>query len=763
MAQVTLGYCFLTIPNAGKHKFHIVRNDLDIKQDGILGSQFLKTAKASICYENKILSFNDQQIPIISISKSEESSPNVTEGIAGQGQTARFQIPPRTEIFVSVPISSKFQHFSEGIINKVELQKGVFLSESIIRIENAKAITSILNINTESCEVILNPIEIEPIETSVADMMLISESKYKQSISASHLNCNNSSPSVENTEISVADAIISESQRYAHNAVHAVYSPPSSSSQESSYQTNANPLPQLIRNSGSQSSAVNTQANRIELLKSQLRLDHLNSEELQSLLSVCNEYNDVFYLPGDVFPGANEFIHRIPTTNDNPISIRQYRYPEVHKSEVSKQVNEMLQKGVVQPSQSPYNFPLWVVPKKSSGELKYRIVIDYRKLNDITIGDKYPIPQIEEILESLGNSKYFSTLDLASGFHQIKLHPDDSAKTAFSTPYGHFEFTRVPFGLKNAPSTFQRAMDTVLSGIQGFKAFVYMDDIVIHANSLNNHNSKLMEIFERLRKFRLLVHPDKCEFLRKECSYLGHIITEFGVKPDPGKTSIVERYPTPQNQKQIKSFLGLIGFYRKFINNFSDIAKPLTDLLKKDKEFLWTSLQQHAFETLRRTLTTKPLLIYPDFEREFILTTDSSNFALGAILSQGEIGNDKPISYASRTLNRAEQNYSTTEREALAIVWATNYFRHYLYGRKFTIVTDHRPLTWLFNVKDPGSKLIRWRLKLEQYDYKIVYKPGVQNSNADCLSRIQTQVNVLKTDSANNYYSFSNMPGSISS
>lgn len=248
----------------------------------------------------------------------------------------------------------------------------------------------------------------------------------------------------------------------------------------------------------------------------------------------------------------------------------------------------MLKQGIIQPSVSPYSSPLWVVPKKLdvSGERKWRIVIDYRNLNDVTIGDSYPLPNIEYILDQLGHSQYFSTLDLASGFHQIEMKPEDISKIAFSTPFGHYEFTRMPFGLKNSPSTFQRLMNTVLTGLQGLQCFVYLDDVVIYASSINEHEKKLRTIFERLRSNQLLLQPDKCEFMKKEVLYLGHVISDKGVAPNPEKVKAISSYPTPKNQKQIKQFLGLIGYYRRFIKNFSAIAKPLTALLKNNVSFI---------------------------------------------------------------------------------------------------------------------------------------------------------------------------------
>lgn len=484
---------------------------------------------------------------------------------------------------------------------------------------------------------------------------------------------------------------------------------------------------------------TNNLTNRLELLRNNLRLEHLNQEERNSIINICKTYSDLFYLPDDQLTHTSTLEHEINLTNPTPINTKSYRYPEIHKQEVNKQIDKMLKQGIIKPSISPWSAPLWVVPKKldASKVQKWRLVIDYRRLNDVTIGDAFPLPQIDEILDQLGHSKYFSTLDLASGFHQIPVKDSDQQKTAFTTPLGHYEFTRMPFGLKNAPSTFQRLMNSVLSGLQGLQCFVYLDDVVIYASSLEEHTLKLKTIFDRLRLNNLKLQPDKCEFLKREVSYLGHVISEQGVQPNPEKVNAIKNYPVPKDAKMIKQFLGLVGYYRRFIKNFAKIAKPLTNLLKKEIPFSWTNEHQTSFDTFRNILLTSPILSYPDFSKEFILTTDASNFAIGAILSQGKLGSDLPIAYASRTLNNSEQNFSTTEKELLAIVWSVKHFRPYLYGRTFTIVTDHKPLTWLFNCKDPGSRLVRWRLKLAEYDYKIEYKAGKLNSNADALSRIE--------------------------
>ncbi len=297
----------------------------------------------------------------------------------------------------------------------------------------------------------------------------------------------------------------------------------------------------------------------------------------------------------------------------------------------------------------------------------------------------------------------------------------------------------MPFGLKNAPATFQRIINQCLSGLIGSECLVYLDDIVIYSYDFFTHMIKLEKIFQRLREHKFLVQLDKSEFCKTEINYLGYVISDAGIQPNPEKIKCIKNFPAPTNVKQIQQFLGLTGYYRRFINHYSDLMKPLTLLLKKDTPFQWSKECENSFQKLITLLTEDLLLKYPDFSKLFFLNTDASNFALGAVLTQKSDSSEilLPIAYASRTLNKAEINYSTIEKELLAIIWAVKYFRPYLFGREFTILSDHKPLQWLFNVNDPGSRLLRWRLKLAEYNYKIQHISGHQNIIADTLSRIQ--------------------------
>lgn len=498
-------------------------------------------------------------------------------------------------------------------------------------------------------------------------------------------------------------------------------------------------------------------SNKTESLNQHIRMDHLNSEERTELTKVLGKFQDVFHHGNEPLTFTSAIQHEINTRDELPVYTKSYRYPFCHKEEVQRQIMKMLEQGIVRHSSSPWSSPVWVVPKKldASGQRKWRLVIDYRKLNEKTLDDRYPIPNITDILDKLGKCQYFSTLDLASGFHQIELAKKDIHKTAFSVEGGHYEFLRMPFGLKNAPATFQRVMDNILREHVGVICLVYMDDIIIYSTSLQEHLINISKVMETLRKHNLKIQIDKSEFLQKEVAFLGHIVTPEGVKPNPDKIKVIQNWPLPKNETELKGFLGTMGYYRKFIKDFAKIAKPLTQQLRKGEKITHSPEFVSAFNRCKNILTSSHVLQRPDLSKPFVLTTDASNYALGAVLSQGPIGKDKPIAFASRTLTKSEERYSTIEKELLAIDWACRYFRPYLFGRKFTLYTDHKPLTYALNMKTSNDRLIRMKLRLEQFDYEIQYRPGKQNVVADGLSRLHHEININPAINANEQESLS--------
>jgi len=476
---------------------------------------------------------------------------------------------------------------------------------------------------------------------------------------------------------------------------------------------------------------------RQEELLTMIELSHLAGDAKIKVEEILKQNSRAFFINGDSLTFTTSAMHEIETTTNVPIYKRQYRFPEATKSQINDEIEEMLKHNIIKPSKSPWNAPVLCVPKKKdeNGTMRYRIVVDFRSLNTITKPFIYPIPLITDILDSLGNSQYFSTLDLKSGFYQVPIHPRDATKTAFSTPKGHFEFTRMPMGLKNSPSTFQKLMNTVIYELGNFKALVYLDDIIVAGDTIEEHNENLAKVLEALVGHNLKVETKKCKILKNELEFLGHVINKEGVKPTRENVKAIEQMKHPGNIRELRSFLGTINFYAKFIENIAEIRKPLNELLRKDTVFSWTKDCENAFEQLKRCLMSEPLLVRPNYRDRFVITTDASLHAIGAVLSN-ETNMERPIAYASRSLGSAERKYHTIEKELLAIVWAVDYFKHYIFGQKFIIYTDHRPLVSLWSLNENSSTLTRLRLRLQGIECEIRYKKGKENIVADFLSRL---------------------------
>lgn len=449
-----------------------------------------------------------------------------------------------------------------------------------------------------------------------------------------------------------------------------------------------------------------------------------------------------------VLPFTSTIEATIRTKSEDPIWTKQYPYPYADNEFINKEIDNMLENGIIQKSRSPYNSPIWTVPKKGTddqGKPKRRMVVDFQKLNTETITDRYPIPDVNMTIQNLGKAKYFTTLDLESGFHQIKIKKEDREKTAFSINGAKYEFLRMPFGLKNAPSIFQRCVDDILRPYIGKFAYVYIDDVLIYSSSAEEHMKHIKTIVDALHQAHMKISDEKSHFFKEEVEYLGHIIKQNRITVDPQKIETKKEFPEPKTLKELRSFLGLASYYRKFIEGFAQKTKPLTTYLrgehggvpKNRSAKIQINLNQEAVDAMniiKNALQQQVELFQPDFNKPFELTTDASNFAIGAVLSQFK----KPISFISRTLNETEQKYSTNEKELLAIVWALQKLRNYLYGiADLTIYTDHQSLIFSISEKNPNTKLKRWKNFIEEYGAKLVYKPGSQNVVADALSRQQ--------------------------
>ena len=362
--------------------------------------------------------------------------------------------------------------------------------------------------------------------------------------------------------------------------------------------------------------------------------------------------------------------------------------------------------------------------------------MDYRKLNHVTVKDSYPIPRIDESLDSLSGAKCFSTLDLCSGYWQVELDQEAKEKSAFVVRGGLYQWTVIPFGLCNAPSTFERLMENVMAGLQWEVLLVYLDDIIVFGKTVEEEIQRLQMVFQRLRKAYLKLKPKKCALFQRKVLYLGHVVSSAGISTDPEKVQVIREWPTPRCLKEVQSFLGLTSYYRRYVKGYCGVARPLQMLTEKNRAFNWTDQCEEAFNKLKECLMSAPILSFPDPDGGmFCLDTDASGYGMGTVLFQQQKGHEVVIAHASTSLKRAERNYCVTRRELLAVITFVKHFTPYLYGRKFIVRTDHGSLRWLLNFRNPEGQVARWIQVLGEYDYEVVHRPGRGHGNADGLSR----------------------------
>lgn len=457
---------------------------------------------------------------------------------------------------------------------------------------------------------------------------------------------------------------------------------------------------------------------------------NLVEDEKTELFKLINDYSDLF--SGNL---GRTFLteHVIVTGDAKPVTLPPYRTSPVKKRIIEEQIEKMLQDDIIEPASGPWAAPVVIVNRPPRDP---RFCVDFRGLNQLTVKDSYPLPRVDESLDFLSRGKFITTLDLARGYWQVAVAKESKPKTAFITHCGLYQFKVLPFGLCNAPATFQRLMNSVLAGLIYKTCAVYLDDIVIASPTFEQHLADLDEVFARLRSAGLTLKLSKCQFCLSDLTFLGYRVTPAGIHPDPDKVRAVTEFEEPSTVKQVRQFLGLTGYYRRFVQNYAKHAEPLFALTKKDAPFNWDSDCRKAMDFLKNSITSAPVLRFPDFSLPFFIHADACDAGLGAALMQrdGE-GRDVAVAYASRAVHKSEKPYSTPEKECLAVIWALEHFRPYVEGLHVTIFTDHSSLKWLMSRPNPSGRLARWSLRLQDFDFSIVHKPGVHNKVPDALSR----------------------------
>lgn len=458
----------------------------------------------------------------------------------------------------------------------------------------------------------------------------------------------------------------------------------------------------------------------------------ITENDRMEFIRLLQQYETIFSKGEHDLGLATAVRHRIDTGSNQPVRQALRRQPAHYAQEIDRQVEELLAQGRIEPSQSEWASNIVIVRKKD-GSLRF--CVDLRQVNERTVKDAYPLPRIDHCLDCLGGAIWYSTMDLRSGYHQVAMDDRDKGKTTFVTRRGAYAFNVMPYGLCNAPATFQRLMDCTMRGLNFEICLIYLDDIIVFSADIPTHLQRLKQVFERLLQVNLKLKPSKCAFLRRSVEFLGFSISADGIKTDNRKIQAIIDWPIPKKLREVRGFLGLCGYYRKFVDNFSDIAAPLHALTKKNVQFSWSEGCQISFDALKKKLTEAPILALPCDNGDYVLDTDASDHGIGAVLSQIQDGKERVICYASRLYSAAEKRYCVTRKELLAVVYFVKNFRQYLLGRSFILRTDHSALQWLRRTPEPIGQQGRWLEILEEYNFTVEHRPGAKHANADAMSR----------------------------
>ena len=482
----------------------------------------------------------------------------------------------------------------------------------------------------------------------------------------------------------------------------------------------------------------------------------LSTEEKGLLKDLLTKHSDIFSTSDNDIGHCDMIKHRIDLMEgkETPFKEKHRRIPPMMIDEVRNHLEQLLSAGIIKKSKSPWASNVVLVRKKN-GSL--RMCVDYRNLNSRTVKDSYALPRIEEIFDVLKGSKYFSTIDMKSGYHQVEIEESHKERTAFTVgPLGFYEYNRMPFGLSNSPATYQRLMEECLGDYNMTICVIYLDDLIVFADTFEEHLHRLDLVLTRLKQCNLKLSPEKCTFIQEKVGFLGHVVSADGIETDPEKIDKIKKWPTPSNADELRSFLAFAGYYRRSIKDFSKITRPLADILpptmtkknnKKTHQWTWSDREQETFEKPKVILSSPPILAYPDFSLPFELHTDASRKGLGAVLYQTQENQKKVIAYASRSLTKTEKNYSAFKLEFLALKWAvTEKFADYLTLNHFIVLTDYNPLTYILTSAKLDATGHRWASALGEFTFDIYYRPGLRNVDADSMSRYPPEKSETNND-----------------
>lgn len=461
------------------------------------------------------------------------------------------------------------------------------------------------------------------------------------------------------------------------------------------------------------------------------KLSHLSSMQCQDLIDLLQEFKHLF---PDVQTRTEQIYHDVDVGDASPVKQHPHGLNPIKQKYLKEEIQFLLENDFIGPSHSSWSSPCLLVPKPDGS---YRMCTDYRKVNNVSKSDTFPIPRMDDCIDKVGNTRYVTKFDLLKGFWQVPLTERAKEISAFATPDGLYQYKVMPFGMKNSPATFQRLINKVIAGLHGCEA--YIDDVIIYSDTWEEHLQIIRKFFERLTEAKLTINITKSEFAQAPVTYLGHVVGQGKVRPVDAKISSISEFPRPENKKQLMRFLGMAGYYRKFCPNFSAVTEPLTRLLNKRAKFVWCDTCDKAFQELKALLNSAPVLTAPDFKAPFKLAVDASDVAAGAVLLQEDKdGVDDPVCYFSKTFSKSQKNYSTIEKECLALVLALQHFEAYIISssQPIKVFSDHNPLVFLHKLKGKNQRLRRWSLMLQEYDLDIIHIKGKDNVIADCLSRV---------------------------